>query len=203
MPDIHPALLDALQQGLHASLCVCLAFAALWGLWLLLTPSAAQRFAGRADRWVASENWFEQLNRPVETARWFYRHHKAAGSLIAVAAALSLWRFSAAYERTSVMAMMDRSWITGGLDWVVPAAEAIFLSFNVLFLIFGCLVVVRPSLLKLPERVANRWVAVDPQNALDRRYDPLSTTVARYPRRVGAVIAAVCAALFWQLIAVG
>lgn len=201
MPSVHPDLLDALKQGLHASLCVGLGFAALWGLWLLLTPSSAQRFAGHADRWIGSETWFEQLNRPIETARWFYRHHKSVGSLIAAAAALSLWRYLAAYDRVAVMGLLDRRWVTGGMDWLIPAAEAIFLSFNALFLIFGCVVAFRPSLLKLPERVANRWVVVDPQNALDRRFDPLAPAVARHPRLVGAGIAVLCCGLLWELIA--
>lgn len=201
MPTIAPPLLDALLDGLRLSLCLGLGAAALWGLWLMIAPGAAQGFAGKADRWVPTEAWMDRLNQPIGTARWVYRHHRVVGGFIVVASAYSLWRWSVAYDRDAVLGLLDRRWISGGMDWLVPAGELIFVAFNALFLLFGLVTLLRPSLLKAPERVANRWVAVDPDKALDRRYDPLTAAVARHPRRVGAVVVILCGALLWELIA--
>lgn len=201
MPPIDPTLRDALLTGLYLSLLLGLAAAALWGLWLLLSPRAAQGFAGKADRWVPTDTWLERLNKPVETARWVYRNHRVVGAFIIVAAGYSLWRWTVVYDRDAVLGLLDRRWIRGGMDWLVPAAEWIFVAFNVTFLVFGFVILLRPSLLKAPERVANRWVAVDANKALDRRFDPLSAAVARQPRLVGALIVLLCSGLFWELIA--
>lgn len=201
MPTIDPILLGALREGLFASLCLGLACACLWGLWLLAAPAAALRFAAAADRWVGSEPWFERLNRRIETSRWVYRHHRLVGGLITIAASVSLARWATAYDRDVVLATLGRGLQASGMDWIVPALEAIFVSFNVLFLAVGLMVLIRPSLLKLPERYANRWVEVSADSALDRRYDPLTATLKHHPRPIGTLIALVCGSLFWQLLA--
>lgn len=200
MHSIDPALLGALREGLFTSLCTGLACAAAWGLWLLLAPVPAQRFAAAADRWVVSEHWFERLNRPIETARWFYRHHRAAGTLIVVAAVFNLLRWATVYNRAAVLSTLDRHWRSSGMDWLIPALESMFVAFNAVFVIFGLVVLFRPSLLKVPERYANRWVEVRTGHTLDLRFDPLASAVAQHPRLVGALITALCGWLTAQLL---
>jgi hypothetical protein len=197
---IHPELLAGLQQGLFFSLCVGLALSGLWGLWLVMAPDRAQRFAMSADQWVPTEAWFARLNQPVETTRWFYRYHHAAGLLISAGAAYALWRWHTAYERESVIGMLDRRLIHSGMDWLIPAGEWIFLAFNSAILVFGMVVLFRPSLLKTPERWANRWVEVEADRALDRKFDPLARAVEAHPRVLGLLVAGTCAYLLWRLL---
>lgn len=202
MLSIHPQLLAALQEGLLACLRGGLALSALWGLWLLVAPQAARRFAAGADQWVPTAAWFNRLNRPLETSRWFYRHHRVAGLLIGTGAAYALWRWFSAYKPGVGVALLDRRWVSAGMDWVVPAFEWIFLLFNGAILVFAVIVIVRPSLLKTPERIANKWIEVPTERTLDRPYDPLSALVAERPRLIGAVVAGVCGFLFLRLAAV-
>jgi hypothetical protein len=200
MPAIHPQLLAALQEGLFACLRGGLALSALWGAWLVIAPESARRFAAGADRWVPTAGWFDGLNRPLETSRWFYRHHRLAGVLIGSGAAYGLYRWFTAYPTGTGQRLLDRHWVSAGLDWIVPAGELIFLIFNVAILAFALIVIVRPSLLKAPERYANTWIEMPAERALDRLYDPLSRLVARYPRLLGAGVAAICGLLFWRLV---
>jgi hypothetical protein len=200
MSAIDPNLLAALREGLFFSLCVGLACSALWGLWLLLAPAGAQRFAQSADRWVGTEAWFEQLNQPYSTTRWFYRYHRAAGILIASGAAYGIWQWWSAYDREAVIGLLDPRIRAMGLDWLVPALESMFLVFNGLIVVFGVVVIFRPSLLKTPERWANRWVKVEADQALDRRFDPLAEAVDKRPRLLGALVAGSCSYLLWALL---
>lgn len=200
MPSIHPQLLAALHDGLLACLRGGLALSALWSLWLCVAPGAARRFAAAADRWVATAAWFNRLNRPLDTTRWFYRHHRAAGLLIGTGAAYALWRWFSAYRPGAAVALLDRRWVSAGMDWLVPAFEWIYLIFNGAILAFAAIVLVRPSLLKGPERIANTWIdGPEAQHVLDRTYDPLSAIVWGRPRLVGALTATVCAFLYWRL----
>lgn len=199
MPPIPPQLLAGLLEGLFACLRVGLGLSALWGAWLVITPGAARRFAAMADRWIPTDAWFNRLNRPMETTRWFYRHHRLAGVLIASGAGYALWRWFTAYPPGTGERLLDRHWVSAGLDWLVPAGERIFLIFNSAILVFALIVLVRPSLLKAPERYANTWIDVHAERALDRLYDPLSAVVGGHPRLAGALIAATCGFLFWRL----
>ena len=200
MPTIDPQLLAGLQQGLFVSLCVGLAFSAVWGAWLVVAPASAQRFAQLADRWVPTASWFERLNRPLETTRWFYRYHRQAGLLIAAGASYALWRGFTAYQHVATMGLLSRRLVSGGMDWLVPALEFIFVAFNAGSVIFGLIVVFRPSLLKRPERFANRWIDVGGDQALDRKYNPLANVVQGNPRLLGTLVAGICALLLWRLI---
>lgn len=202
MPPIHPELLAALQEGLLACLRGGLALATLWSLWLVVAPGAARRFTMIADRWVPTADWFNRLNQPLETTRGFYRHHRIAGLLIGAGAAYALWRWFSAYRPGAAVALLDRRWVSAGMDWLVPAFEWIFLGFNGAILVFAIVVAMRPSLLKTPERIANTWIDVpEAQHALDRTYDPLSAIVWGRPRLVGTLMATGCGFLYWQLAA--
>lgn len=198
-PD--PALLAALRQGLFVSLCVGLAFSALWGLWLVVSPVMAQRFAKGADRWVTSDAFLERLNQPLGHPRFFYRHHRLAGILIAAGAAWCLWRWAVAYNRAGVISSLDRHIVSYGLDWMVAAIEWSYVGANALILVFGLVVTVRPSLLKTPERWADRWVRVPAVgNTLDRRYHPLENAVESHPRLLGGLVALASGFLLWRLV---
>lgn len=202
MPSIHPQLLAGLQDGLLVCLRGGLALSALWGAWLMLSPAAARRFADVADRWVPTAAWFNRLNRPVDTTRWFYRHHRIAGLLIGAGAGYALWRWFSAYEPGAGVRLLDRRVVSAGLDWLVPACEWIFLVFNTAILIFAVIIIVRPSLLKTPERLANTWIEMPAERALDRLFDPLSDVVAGWPRLTGAFVAISCSVLLWRLVAI-
>lgn len=202
MPTIHPQLLQGLQQGLFVSLCVGLALSAVWGLWLVVAPDRARRFAKSADQWVPTASWFDRLNKPLDTTRWFYRYHRQAGVLIALGAGYGLWRWASAYQREATIGLLDHRVISAGLDWVVPAIEWIFVAFNAAILLFGLVVIFRPSLLKTPERFANHWVEVNADQALDRHFDPLGGFLTGQPRVLGALVVSICGFLLWTLISV-
>lgn len=197
---IHPELITALQQGLFTCLCGGLALAAFWGAWLLVAPERARRFAASADRWVPTDAWFARLNRPVDTTRWFYRYHRVAGVLITAGAVYALWRWYAAYERDAVTALLGMGLLADGMDWLVPALEWIFLTFNAGILVAGAIVLLRPSLLKTPERWANLWVKIEADRALDRPFDPLASAVHRHPRLLGLLVTGACGYLLWHLL---
>lgn len=196
---VNPAFAEAIQQALYFSLCLGLALSSLWGMWLLLQPESARRFARGADRWVSTDPWFDRLNQPVSTNRFFYRHHRAAGSLISLGSlyALSQWLWS--YDRARAAETLFRKWVSAGLDWLILAGESLFVGFNLLFLVVGIVIIFRPSLLKVPETVANRWVDVPAEQVFDRKFDPLNASLEKHPRVLGGLIAAVCGALFLLL----
>lgn len=198
--NIDTNLVQALRDGLYFCLCGGLGLSAIWGFWLLLHPEKTQKFTAAADRWVPTQGAFERLNRPIKTSRWVYRHHRAVGALIFLGAGYGLMRWGIAFDSNAVLDMMDPKVRSMGLDWIVDAIGWIFVTFNALFLMLGLIVFVRPSLLRAPERWADRWVAVPADQTMDRRFDPLKGALERRPRLTGGIVTAACSFLLFLLL---
>ena len=200
MSPIDPGLTQAVEHALRFSLVCGLGCAAIWGLWLLVAPVSAARFAAWTDRWVSTQETAERLNRPISSHRFFYRHHRIAGGLITAGAAYCLVRWWRNYDREAVLAQLFPRLRSAGLDWLVAAVEWMFVGFNAAILIAGLVVLFRPSLLKTPERIADRWVQVRTDPVLNRRYDPLADLLVERPRIVGVAVLLSCGFLFWRLL---
>ena len=68
-----------------------------------------------------------------------------------------LWRWAFDYDRRAFLAALGRWWIANRMDWIVAALEWSLVVLHALILLLGLVVLVRPSLLKNVEGVANRW----------------------------------------------
>ncbi len=198
--NVDPNFLKALQDGLFFCLCSGLGLSAIWGFWLWLQPDKTQKFTAAADRWVPTQSVFDRLNRPVQTSRWMYRHHRAVGALIFLGAGYGLMRWGISFEPNALLDLFPAKLHRMGLDWVVEAIIWSYVTFNVIFLVLGLVIFIRPSLLKVPERWADRWVAVPADQTIDRRFDPLNAALESRPRLTGAIVTAVCSALLFILL---
>ena len=198
--SIDQSLAEALQQGLFLCLCLGLGLSSIWGFWLLLQPESARRFASGADRWVTTDGVFRRLNEPLSTNRFFYRHHRAVGSLICLGTLYALSRWWWSYDRALAFETLFRNWVNAGFDWLILAGESLYVGFNAVFFVVGLVIILRPSLLKVPEHWANQWVAVPADQVFDQKFDPLQAALQNRPRLLGAFVGLVCGGLFGLLL---
>lgn len=185
-------------EGLLAALCGGLAMALLVGVLLMATPNLLLEMNRRVSLWIDTRAALEILERPLMLERLFYRHHRLLGAAITLGAGYVLWQWAVAYERTAVVGLLDRSWVTGGLDWIVGALEVVVVGLHVLILAIGLVILGRPSMLKNLERAANRTYPGLSSESLDTVIDAVDRGVAIYPRLSGL---ALLAASVWSLIA--
>lgn len=174
--------------------------ATLAGLWLVLAPAGALRFANRLNR-EYSFAWLQRaLDAPRHTEPWIYRHHRIVGALLVIATAFFFWRLATNYSTAALAALFAGTMPPIALEMLATAATSILVIGNAAGLILGVVIFVRPSALKGAEGWANRWVASDQAaEFLNRRDDRAEGYAHRYPRRVGLVILA--AAVYIVLIA--
>jgi len=144
-------------QALLVVLMLGLALALLVGVLLLANPRVLFALNARLSRWVDTGATFRLLDQPHHLERFFYRHHRALGAMIVAGAGYVLWSWAFAYNRSDVLAILGRRWVTAGLDWVPAALEVAVVVLHGAILAVGVLVFFRPSLLKGLERTANRW----------------------------------------------
>jgi hypothetical protein len=187
MNPLSPATLPW-AEGLLAALVVGLALALVVGVMLLARPRALFALNARLSRWVDTRAVFGVLDQPRNLERFFYRHHRIMGLLIALGAGYVLWRWAFDYNRDGVLALLGRRWLARGLDWVPAALEAVLVALHGAILMVGLLVAFRPSLLKGFERTANRWQAGPPTARLDSVVGSLDGAFEGYPRISGLLL---------------
>lgn len=185
-------------EGLLAALCGGLAMALLVGVLLMATPNRLLEMNRRVSRWVDTRGALKILERPLMLERLFYRHHRWLGVAITLGAGYVLWQWAVAYERTAVIGLLDRKWVSGGLDWIVAAVEVAVVTLHVLILGIGLVILGRPSMLKKLERAANRSYPGLSSESLDTVIESVDRGVAIYPRLSGL---ALLVASVWSLVA--
>lgn len=185
-------------QGLLAVLVLGLALAFVVGVLLLARPQALFALNAWLSRWVDTGSTFQMLDRPHHLERFFYRHHRALGAMIVTGAGYVLWSWAFAYDRSDVVAILGRRWISAGLDWVPAALEVAVVALHGAILAVGLMVFFRPSLLKGLERTANRWQDGPATTRLDSVVGNLDGTFEGHPRMSGLVLVV---SAFWCLLA--
>jgi hypothetical protein len=185
-------------QGLLAVLVLGLTLAVIVGVLLLARPRALFALNAWLSRWVDTGSTFRMLDQPHHLERFFYRHHRAVGAMIAAGAAYVLWSWAFAYDRADVIAILGRRWISAGLDWVPAALEVAVVGLHGAILAVGLLVLFRPSLLKGLERTANRWQDGPAATPLDSVVGNLDGAFEGHPRISGLVLVV---SAFWCLLA--
>jgi hypothetical protein len=140
---------------LHTLLALVLVLAGtlamLIGLGLLVVSLRRTGQPIRTPAWLHVD-----VDQPYYIERLVYRHHRKAGIALISAAALWLWLLS---PLEPLRAFLLISWhylkhVFGSADFPVLAGSCLALW----ALVIGLLLLLRPSLLKPVESVANRWV---------------------------------------------
>lgn len=188
MMPLSPTLLPW-AQGLLAALVLGLALAFLVGLMLLTRPQALFALNARLSRWVDTRALFGALDQPRSVERFFYRHHRVVGALVALGASYVLWRWAFAYTPSDLQILFGQRWVTHGLDWVPAALETVLVALHAAILAIGVIIMFRPSLLKGLERTANHWQPALETTRLDAVVANLDDAFEGHPRVSGLLLA--------------
>lgn len=159
------------------------------GLVFLVAPGMATKVENRADQKLSLRRALKPVEIPRNTERFFYRHHVATGALIALLAAAFLWLYLGEEAGGRIAGWLSRQ--AGGELLVAWSAGlgGFLVVVNILAIIFGIVMAVRPSSLKGIESVANRWISTrKATRALEREMDPLGRFAMRSPRFFGIIV---------------
>ena len=198
MSPIFPPEVLPWVQALAVVLALGLSVALAVGVLLLARPRALFALNQWLGRWVDTRATFGMLDRPRHLERSFYRHHRVLGVLIVAGATYVLLRWTFAYERADVVALLSPRWLAQGMDWVPTALEVALIGLHLAILVVGVLIVFRPSLLKGVEQAANRWQDGPPTAPLDSVVGNIDDTFEGHPRLSGLILVILA---LWSLMA--
>lgn len=128
-------------------LCILVGIVILLKIWRRNFPGADKL------AWLQTD-----VSKPHFIERLIYRHHRLVGALLIAAAGFWLWLLST-FDQWQLWLHLSWQYLrqlfhSGVLLWLATSAVA------VLVLVFGVLLLLRPSLLKPVESAANRWVSL-------------------------------------------
>ncbi len=186
-----PALLQ--DMGFHALL-LFMAFAAVAGVLagavLILRPAWLVQFGAYANRWVSTRKMDRSLERWVSLDKWFYQHHRASGAVM-LGGAVWLVGFVISLDRPTIL-----SALFGGNHYPMQLAQAWLDAFVLACLtagVFAALVstmlLLRPSMLRDFEQVANQWLSLRKTlKPVEIPRPGIDDYVLRHVRPVGALL---------------
>ena len=179
-----------------------MAVATLVALGLLVWPPGVISLDQVSARWVDFNTGFARFDQqPITVERWVYRRHRWMGSFLIVGTAYSLWRWAVAYDGAAFLRDFAPDLQRRGLDWVPAGLEFAFVLFNGLILLLGVAMLLRPSVLKVPEAWSNRTISGSRfSRHLDNRSDSLTELAVRHPRKLGAVLLLGCLFAYSKLL---
>ncbi len=132
------------------------------GVLLLLKPEALQRMGLQLNRWISTRHLDQSMERTVNLDPWFYRYRRMGGTLIILGAVYVLYYFTVSMERAGAIAdlagyfKLPASLIGALLDALVLSSILGALCAALV----GLFLILRPSMLRDFERVANQWVSL-------------------------------------------
>jgi hypothetical protein len=159
---MHPLIQSWLLQSFVIFLVIGSLAGMVVGVLLLFRPEELQRMGHKLNRWISTRHLDQSMERTINLDPWFYRYRRVGGTLIFLGAVYILYYFTVSMERAGAVGNLSAyfklpSALIGGL------LDALVLSSILGALcaaLVGLFLILRPSMLRDFERVANQWVSL-------------------------------------------
>jgi len=180
--------MEFLSDSLYWIACIVMALAFVVAVGLLFAPAQLRTVARSLDRWHSLRPLLGPLEKPRYTERRFYRHHRLTGVFVVFGAGYILLRLSA-ISADQAQSLLPAYWTDISRLLVAAAAYWFLIVGSIMAFGVGLLVFFRPSLLKHPEVVANRWLSTrQALKPLDVSRSSVDRAVWHHPRLTGALL---------------
>ncbi|MBI5889676.1 MAG: hypothetical protein HZB47_03235 [Nitrosomonadales bacterium] len=132
------------------------------GTLLLLRPQSLQRLSEKLNRWISTRHLDQSLERNIDLAPWFYRYRRASGMFALLGSFYILYYFTMGLDRADAIAGLAGHYKQSPLliGWLLDALVLCALLGSLLAAFVGLFLLLRPSMLRDFEQVANQWVSM-------------------------------------------
>lgn len=143
----------------------------VFGCYLLAFPGNAIKTGKRMNHWVSTDSFFSKLDRPHFQERLFYRWHRPFGILVVASSVYILYMFLFQVDVNSMASAVPLSSQREANLWLYETMVYFFIITGTFTLVFGLIIIVRPSVLKKAERRLNTWIGTEKSlGKLDHSY---------------------------------
>lgn len=164
-------------------------FIFLLGLWILILPAHFLKAGQSLSKWVTTDRYFDYMDKPHYQERGIYKHHRIAGALIVLGAlytlAMLLVKIDIGVVYAKLPVVINLFWS----EWFYNTVYYLLIGANILAVVVGGIVFVRPSNLKGIEQILNRWVVTEQGlKRLDRTHEIAIEILPGNPRLFGLAV---------------
>lgn len=163
-------------------------------------PEKMFNLANKMNKWVATDNFFNELNKPRYKESYFYRHHQIVGAIIFLSSVTCFYYLSFYVGIESITEVLIKLAESEFEKWLFLMLYYILMVAISLVAIFGIFMFKRPSTLKKFEKWSNQWIDTDESlSSLDRQNNvPDKVLPGNHPRIFGGVIILAAIYMLWS-----
>jgi hypothetical protein len=190
MKSISTLLGDLLIQTFLIFIVIGCIVSLLVGLWMLMKPDTTLRLNQYFNRWFATDKLTAVFNSRHNVENVLHRHHRLVGALVLIGAMYYLlYGLLFAFRSKDLTAVLFQSASAPVTGWLATAVVYVLGVGNVLAVVVGIGLLLRPNLLARFEAWANKLVGSDKlQQVLDAMYMQPDVLIVRHIRLVGFLI---------------
>jgi hypothetical protein len=159
------------------------------GLSFLIIPEKLEEIGNKLNRWVNTEYFFAELNKPRFQERLIYRHHRVIGLLIIVSTAVCIYMMAFYSDITVILNKILQMTDSIFGQTMLATSYYILIGANIIAFIVGLILVIRPSVLKSIEKISNNWFETEQKlKVLDSTRELPESMFPGNPRIFGTII---------------
>jgi hypothetical protein len=159
------------------------------GVWILIRPEGFLKASKSLGRWISTDAFFESLDRPRYQERFIYKHHRIAGLMIITGAAYTLFMMYSKVDMQMFVAQLPQIGTQFWTEWLYGVVYILLISANLMALLLGLIVLIRPSTLKVIEKYLNKWVVTGQDlKKLDQTHEIALEVLPGNPRLFGLAV---------------
>lgn len=160
----------------------------LLGLGLIFAPALTLAINDKINTRFSMREKTKVMEKPIHSEPFFYKHAKISGVIVTGGALFILFSLLT-FNFYALIPYLPKSLSVPVWQWLLQAGQVFFLITGVFILIFGLVVLIRPSQLKHFEQVANRWISTRRRlQGMSQDIDTANQLVNTYPRAFGSII---------------
>lgn len=159
------------------------------GLGFCFLPNKMFKLANRMNRWIVTDQFFNEINKPRYRESFFYRYHRIFGVVIVLVSTVSLYSLTFYLGMESVTHILISISESEFEKWLFVVLYYLLIAAICLAVIFGIFMTIRPSALKSFEKWSNHWIDTDdPLKVMDTQKNLPDRILPGNPRIFGFFI---------------
>lgn len=163
-------------------------FALILGLGLIIAPSATLKLNDKINTRISLREKTRSIETPIKSEPFFYKHSKISGLVLILGSTFVLYTL-VTFNEQALIPYLPKSISAPAWSWLLQAGHIFFLVTGTFILLFGLVVLIRPSEIKRFEQTANHWVSTRQHFAsMSKDINFTNKLVNTYPRPFGIFI---------------
>ena len=158
------------------------------GLGLIFAPSITLKLNEKINTRISLREKTKSIETPIRSEPFFYRYAKISSLILIIGSVFVLYTL-ATFNPYTLIPHLPKSLSPPTWDWIIQSGQIFFFITCSFILIFGLIILIRPSLVKNVEQAANHWVSTREKfSTMSNDINLLNKFVSTYPRVFGGFI---------------